>query len=456
MLSVYFTLRRRLLLVSVIILLWAAGCGGEAAPAAVSQATPFPTMTPRPTATRQPTYAPPTEPPPGQPTSVPTSTPLPTPTQTPGPTPTYAPHAPDVEQPPYAESACSDRFPCNDDVAAWEARIQVPPGFRAEYFAFIPAPEGAPRAQELTAITVGPDGLLYVATRRGAIYQVDANGQLTLYAEGFTVPTGMAFQPGTQRLYVSNRVRDANVDGEAQISIVENGQISSLFAGLPCCYIGMHGPNGIVFGPDGYGYVGVGGRADHGEILDGSNRPDTLHPWEAAILRFSPDGQAIEVYARGFRNPYDIAWDSQGRLWASDNGRDGSPGLGDAPPPDELKLVTPGGEHGYPYYECPNCFGIPEGIDLLEPFYLFEAHTVPTGTVAYQAMQFPGYHDSILVTLWTALPFASRVMRITPDGQASTFATGFAAPIDLEVDAAGNLYVADYATGIIFKISYTQ
>ena len=45
-------------------------------------------------------------------------------------------------------------------------------------------------------------------------------------------------------------------------------------------------------------------------------------------------------------------------------------------------------------------------------------------------------------------------VRITPDGQVSTFATGFAAPLDITAGPDGVLYIADYATGIIFKISY--
>jgi glucose/arabinose dehydrogenase len=46
-------------------------------------------------------------------------------------------------------------------------------------------------------------------------------------------------------------------------------------------------------------------------------------------------------------------------------------------------------------------------------------------------------------------------MRFLPDGSNSTFATGFAAPIDVTAGPDGALYVADYATGIIFKIDYT-
>ena len=242
------------------------------------------------------------------PTPEPTSTPTATPTITPVPAEwlTPAPHAPDVAQTEYAESECSDRFPCSEDVEGWEARIRVPDGFVADYFAYIPNAEYPDRAAQLTSLTFGPDGLLYVATARSGIYTIDPQGKVERYVEDMLVPTGLAFQPGTERLYVSNRVLDRNVDGEGQVSVIENGEVTTLFDGLPCCYVGMHGPNGIAFGPDGYGYVGIGGRADHGEILDGSNQPDVMQPLEAIILRFSPDGSEMEPYAHGFRNPYDI------------------------------------------------------------------------------------------------------------------------------------------------------
>ncbi len=385
-----------------------------------------------------------------EPTAIPspTATVFPTATAVPDEWLTPAAHAPDVAQPPYVESECSDRFPCNEDAEAWNERIRVPEGFEASYFAYLPNPEHPDRAQQLTSLTFGPDGLLYVATTLGNIYTIDQDSEVTLFADGLTVPTGLAFQPGTNKLYVSNRVLDRNVDGEGQISVIENGVISTLFDGLPCCYVGMHGPNGIAFGPDGYGYVGVGGRADHGEILDGSNMPDEMEPLEATILRFNPDGSEVEPYAFGFRNPYDISWDADGRLFATDNGRDGEVA-------DELHIVEAGGQHGYPYFDCPACFGIPDDIELVETWHEFQPHAVATGIVTYLDNEFPGYFNSQFLTLWTAMDFAERVVRFLPDGSNSTFATGFAAPIDLTIGPDGALYVADYATGIIFKIVYT-
>ena len=124
--------------------------------------------------------------------------------------------------------------------------------------------------------------------------------------------------------------------------------------------------------------------------------------------------------------------------------------------PDDLHPASiPGAQHGYPYFECPGCFGIPEDIEIVEPFYDFQPHAVALAWTAYLDNAFPGYYNSLFTTLWTAMAFAERVMRFTTDGDVSTFATGFAAPIDITVGPDGALYVADYATGVIMKISYS-
>jgi hypothetical protein len=364
---------------------------------------------------------------------------------------TIAPPAPvsgGVEQPPYAPSACSDKYPCNDDKAGWEARIRVPAGFQATYFARI---NGQP-----TRIITGPDGLLYVATMGGTIFTVDANGNIAPYVSGLSVPTGLAFQPGTSRLYVTSRVINQSIGGEAQVAVVEGGGVRQIIGGLPCCYTGYHAANDIAFGPDGFGYVSVGSRADHGEILEeGPNYglQDELHPYEAAILRFSPDGSSVSVYARGFRNAYGIAWDANGQLFATDNGPDGEPGWH---PYDLLHRVIPGREHGYPWYDCSVCFPAPPDVQIVPPIYRFIPHSSVTGITVYLANQFPGYHNSLFVALWSAFPGAQKIMRFGPGGSgAMNFATGFAAPIDTAVGPDGSLFVADWATGIIFRIRWT-
>lgn len=350
----------------------------------------------------------------------------------------------DIEQPPYAESECSDKYPCNEDIAAWEARIQVRDGFTVEYVARLDA--------QPTVLEFGPDGLLYIATMDGTIYRMDADGNFSPFFNGLLVPTGMAFQPGTTRLYVSDRITNQFIDGESRVSYIEDGVLTTIIDGLPCCYVGYHAANGIAFGPDGYGYVSVGARADHGEILQGPNAGEQdmdLHPFEASILRFSPDGSEVEVYARGFRNAYGLAWDADGNLYTADNSPDFNP-------PEEFYLVTPGGEHGYPWYDCDVCFSPPPGVEVIPPNFTYPPHSAPTGVTAYLHDQFPGYYNGVFVVLWSALPWAQRVIWMYPGGNDGfDFATGFALPIDTAVSPAGSLYVTDWATGIIFRISYT-
>jgi glucose/arabinose dehydrogenase len=211
----------------------------------------------------------------------------------------------------------------------------------------------------------------------------------------------------------------------------------------------MHGPHAIVFGSDGMGYVGVGAKADHGEILGSNNERAELHPYEAAILKFDPDTGAVTRFADGLRNPYGIGIDSQDNLYATDNGPDFGP-------PDEFHAIVPGGHHGYPYYDCAVCFPKPEGLELIPTTFDFPPHSSPTGMVVYLAEQFPNFYDNMFATLWSAFPEAQRLVHFGPNGTGgTTFATGFAAPIDVAVGPDGSLYVADWATGIIFRISYT-
>lgn len=349
----------------------------------------------------------------------------------------------EVEQPPYAESDCSDKYPCNDDAAAWEVRIQVPEGFTASYYVHL-------QGEQPTNMTFGPDGLLYVTTQSGKIMTVNAAGETAVFMEGLIAPTGITFRPGTEQIYISSRVVEDNANGEAQVAVIENGEVTPLITGLPCCYAFMHGPHSIVFDTEGIGYVGVGAKSDHGELLDGTNTQAQLQPFEAGILRFMPDGSQVEKFAEGLRNPYGIAIDSNDQLFANDNGPDYGP-------PDEFHRVVPGANHGYPWYECDACFPKPADVDPLPPTYEYPAHSAPTGLTAYLSDQFPNAYNNLFGILWSAFPDAQRVVRFGPNGEgAETFATGFAAPIAAAVGPDGSLYVADWATGIIFEIRYTE
>lgn len=94
-----------------------------------------------------------------------------------------------------------------------------------------------------------------------------------------------------------------------------------------------HGMHAFTFGPDGklyfnYGNEGKGlHHADGTPILDPMGRPVTSEtsPYqEGMVFRCDPDGSNPEVLAWNFRNNYELAVDSYGRMWQSDNDDDGN------------------------------------------------------------------------------------------------------------------------------------
>lgn len=119
------------------------------------------------------------------------------------------------------------------------------------------------------------------------------------------------------------------------------GRPHALVTGIPR---GLHHNGGrIAFGPDRMLYVttgesGVGSLAQRKSSLGGK------------ILRMTPAGnvpgdnpfRSSLVYSYGHRNVEGLAWDSAGRLWATEFGDKGW---------DELNLIRPGRNYGWPATE---------------------------------------------------------------------------------------------------------
>lgn len=115
-------------------------------------------------------------------------------------------------------------------------------------------------------------------------------------------------------------------------------QPQPILVGIPSGSI--HNGGRLAFGPDGKLYATAGDAAQGARSQD----PGSLG---GKILRLEPDGSipadnpipGSPVYALGFRNPQGLAWDRQGRLYASELGPDRD---------DEVNLVVPGGNYGWP------------------------------------------------------------------------------------------------------------
>lgn len=197
-----------------------------------------------------------------------------------------------------------------------------------------------------------PDGRAVVTERiSGRVVRIGPDGAVTTLG---TVPAavpqgeagllGVAVSPDfdadrTLYLYLTtgtdNRVVRAELDG------TRLGRTTVVLDGIPAGFI--HDGGRIAFGPDGHLYVTTGETGDPELAQD----PRSL---AGKILRITTDGRPAPgnpdpgspVWSLGHRNVQGLAWDDEGRLWASE--------FGDSEW-DELNLVEKGGNYGWPQVE---------------------------------------------------------------------------------------------------------
>ncbi|MGH1562445.1 PQQ-dependent sugar dehydrogenase [Mumia sp. DW29H23] len=120
------------------------------------------------------------------------------------------------------------------------------------------------------------------------------------------------------------------------------GRPQVLLDGIPRAF--NHNGGRLVIGPDGMLYASTGdaGQRDRAQDVDSPS---------GKILRMTLDGRAADgnpfrnrVWSYGHRNVEGLAFDAEGRLWASEFGDQTT---------DELNLVERGGNYGWPQTEGP-------------------------------------------------------------------------------------------------------
>ena len=129
----------------------------------------------------------------------------------------------------------------------------------------------------------------------------------------------------------------------------------------------FHQGGRLAFGPDGMLYAGVGETYFDSEIAQDTSSLG------GKILRMTPDGQPAPgnpfpgslVWSYGHRNVQGLAWDGQGRMYASEFG---------SKTYDELNVIEPGRNYGWP---------------LVEGFSTDPAHTDPIATWTPTAIASP-------------------------------------------------------------------
>jgi glucose/arabinose dehydrogenase len=215
-------------------------------------------------------------------------------------------------------------------------------------------PPGKPRAREVVSDLEAPWGLVplkdgsFLISERDSRKIIRVRGDST--SEVRTIDEadpageggllGLAITENERTVFAyytaanDNRIVSMSWDGR------ELGTPKVILDDIPKAFV--HNGGRMVIGPDGYLYVGTGESGSEGLSQD----KDSLG---GKILRLRPDGRPApgnpfdnEVFSYGHRNVQGLAFDDDGRLWASEFGQQAW---------DELNLIREGANYGWPEVE---------------------------------------------------------------------------------------------------------
>lgn len=338
------------------------------------------------------------------------------------------------------------------------------------YLEHRPGDLGAPLF--VLAMTLGPDGRLYIASNQQNAATLPAQNIVTIYRTTTTTADGLPTDP--------------------------RPWFQTHYDGRPSF---IHAVEHIAFGPDGFLYVGNGARTDggfsdpEGKFAGGGETPLT-----AAIWRLDPRAAkpAIEIFARGLRNPYGFCWNDRGEMIATENGPD-------ADAPEELNLIERGRHYGFPYHfsdwtkkayprtpdtppdltftlPIPN-LGPDGGFTSVPatppspattsspppaPVYTFDPHSCPGGIIylgddfpaGYRGTYFLARFGNFLRTPRDHVGFDILRATLTRDDAGNyaanihTMLAPLGRPIDLHQSGRGKIYILEYSRGTKNGISF--
>jgi glucose/arabinose dehydrogenase/mono/diheme cytochrome c family protein len=398
--------------------------------------------------------------------------------------------------------------------------ITLPPGFCATVFA-----DNLGHARQMV---FGPNGALYVNTWSGRYYHYDkvppggflialkdnsGGGHADVIErfgpgqpQGSAGGTGIYFYNGGLYAEQNDKIIRYPLDEK---SIVPTEEPQVIVSGLPLT--GDHPMHPFIIDADGRLYVDLGSATNSCQIENRTlnslgHQPCTELETRGGTWRYEANKKdqrfsPVERYATGLRNGEGFAFDSSGRLFVTQHGRDqlsqNFPNLYTAPenarqPAEEIVELQSGADYGWPecYFDrfqkklvlAPEYGGdggkkVGVCAQKTPPIAAFPAHWAPNDLKIYSGKALPtAYQDGAFVAFhgsWNRAPEPQGgynvVFQPLKDGKASgdfiVFADGFAGavkepgqsefrPSGLVVGPDGALYISEDKHGRIWRVTY--
>jgi glucose/arabinose dehydrogenase len=333
------------------------------------------------------------------------------------------------------------------------------------------------------AITHAGDERLFVVQRSGAIRIVNTNGSInstpflsltssTVLSGGERGLLGLAFHPdyATNGYFYVNYTRagdGATVIARYSVSSA-NENIADNSSGQVILTISQpfnnHNGGSLVFGPDGYLYIGMG---DGGSGGDPQNFAQNINSLLGKMLRIDVDvasgygipsdnpfvgiAGADEIWAVGMRNPWKFSFDSvTGDLWIADVGQNAREELNKVTSP-----LTAGLNFGWRCYEAnlpydtSGCLPASNYTMPVSTYNLGNGYCSSTGGYVYRGSTYPNMQGKYFFSDYCA----NRIGWVNNNGGTITWTTSFNGNfVSFGEDISGELYVVGISNGTISRL----
>lgn len=331
--------------------------------------------------------------------------------------------------------------------------INLPPGFSISLYARVSGARSLAVVPQMDAVLVGSRGdTIHIIRDRGLKGRPQS---VSPFMSGLKVPNGIAVKDGLVFIAEQHRIITVPLTGKKKERV--------LLSGLPDN--DWHGWRYAAFGPNGKLFVAVGAPCN---VCRVSGMKGTIIEVDAVTGK-------NRIFAKGVRNSVGMDFHPRsGQLYFTDNGSDG---LGDEIPPDELNHAPRAGLHfGFPWYgggtvETGEFPGQKPPDGAISPIVGFRAHAAALGIRFYRGNQFPdAYRNSAFVAQhgsWNrTTPIGYRIMHLKFDKsghflEKKIFADGWlqrgqkwGRPVDVKELPDGSLLVSDDHAGAVYRITY--
>lgn len=311
--------------------------------------------------------------------------------------------------------------------------------------------------------------MLVSQTSEGKISLIQKNSQKTLIS-GLSKPHGMAIlcKEESCALFVAQHSKLTSYDYDDVIGSISN---EKKLIDIPAVATDRHFTRSLLLLPDNQTLL-----ISVGSSCDVCNEQGQM---KGRIMAYNISTGKVSEYARGLRNSVFMTLSPEGKVFATEMGRDG---LGDNIPPDEINIIEAGKNYGWP-----NCYGknIHDNIfdkniyirnPCSEPFETpsiidLQAHSAPLGLAFVTSLKWPKeFNNNLLVAYhgsWnSSVPTGYKVVRNILDEQGNfvetkDFITGWlnsngekiGRPVDIIFDNDGNAFISDDQNGFIYKVT---